>query len=94
MNVKAVVKAVQNWTPEEWALAAQLRKLGGQSASPKPRRKYTRKAKPVTEKPERKAKAGNGQTEGLAYPKPAAKRRGRPPKVRAMVPPVETASEA
>ena len=100
MNVKDVVKAVQTWTEEEWALAAQLRKLGGQTTAPKPKRKYTRKAKvakaEATPKPKKEAKAGNGG-DGLAFPKPGAKRgRGRPRKVHSMIPApvVEAPAEA
>lgn len=86
MNVKQVVKAVQNWSEEEWALAAQLRKIGGPSASPKPRRKYTRKAKPATEPKAKREAKGNGGDIGLKFPKEGAKKRGRPRKVTSMIP--------
>jgi hypothetical protein len=98
VNVKQIVKAVQTWTEEEWALAAQLRKLGGQTTAPKAKRKYTRKAKATEPAPKAKkeARSGNGG-DGLAFPKPGAKRgRGRPRKVHSMIPApvVEAPAEA
>jgi hypothetical protein len=87
VNVKAVVKAVQTWTPEEWALAAQLRKMGGPTDTVKAKRKYTRKAKPAAEpKAKREAKSGNGGNAlDLKFPK-EGKKRGRPRKVHTMIP--------
>ena len=99
LNVTKVVEASKEWGKAEKALAIAL---WSEVTKPKVRRKYARKAKasqPAAEaapaKAKRVAKAGNGGAElGPKFPKPGAKRRGRPPgaKNKATMLPVEPAA--
>lgn len=99
LNVTKVVEASKEWSKAEKALAIAL---WSEVTKPKARRKYARKAKasqPAAEaapaKAKRVAKAGNGGAElGPKFPKPGAKRRGRPPgaKNKATMLPVEPAA--
>ena len=101
MNVKHVAIAV-HLSEDDWTAAVKFRKEFGRKSAPKAKRNYTRKAKasqPAAEaapaKVKRAAKAGNGGAElSPKFPKPGAKRRGRPPgaKNKATMLPVEPAA--